>query len=130
MSKNLYPKQLISFADQIALLKDRGMVVEDENKALHILQNVGYYRLCGYWYPLLKDKENHVFKPGATFDTAFAIYKFDSKLIITELEKIEVAVKTKIVSILSQQIFRIVGFAMMCHYKDLGWHIIGHLMEE
>lgn len=24
MSKNLYPKQLISFADQIALLKDRG----------------------------------------------------------------------------------------------------------
>ena len=106
MSKISYTKQLISFEEQIALLKDRGMSVEDKNKALHILQNVSYYRLSGYWYPLLEDKEKHVFKPGATFDTVFAIYKFDSKLrklIITELEKIEVAVRTQIVHILSQR---------------------------
>lgn len=106
MSKIPYTKHLISFEDQVALLKDRGMSVEDEDKALHILQNVSYYRLSGYWYPLIGDKQNHVFKPGATFDTVFAIYKFDSKLrklIITELEKIEVAVRTQIVHILSQQ---------------------------
>ncbi|MCS3268213.1 Abi family protein [Bacteroides fragilis] len=39
-----------------------------------------------------------LFKPCSTFDVAYNIYKFDSelrKLIITELEKIEVAVRTQ-----------------------------------
>lgn len=85
-----YPKHLISFTDQINLLKQRGMVFEDEPKALHLLQNISYYRLSGYWYPLLTDKQQHIFKPGSTFETAYNIYKFDSelrKLIIAEIEK-------------------------------------------
>ena len=72
------------------------MVFEDEPKALHLLQNISYYRLSGYWYPLLTDKQQHIFKPGSTFETAYNIYKFDSelrKLIIAEIEKIEVAVR-------------------------------------
>lgn len=48
-----YPKHLISFTDQINLLKQRGMVFGNEPKALHLLQNISYYRLSGYWYPLL-----------------------------------------------------------------------------
>lgn len=62
--------------------------------------------MSGYWYPLLADKENHRFKPGSTFEAAYTIYKFDSelrKLIITELEKIEVAVRTQVAYILSSQ---------------------------
>ena len=106
MPKIAYPKQLISFADQIALLKCRGLSFCDETKALHLLQNISYYRLSGYWYPLLADKQNHKFKPGSTFESAYVIYKFDSelrKLIITELEKIEVAVRTQTTYILSSQ---------------------------
>mgnify|MGYP000795390816 FL=1 len=106
MTKIPYPKQLISFPDQIALLKQRGLVFTDETKALHLLRNISYYRLSGYWYPLLADKQNHLFKPGSTFDAPYNIYKFDSelrKLIITELEKIEVAVRTQTAYILSSQ---------------------------
>lgn len=106
MTKIPYPKHLISFSDQIALLKQRGLSFTDENKALHLLQNISYYRLSGYWYPLLADKENHRFKPGSTFEAAYTIYKFDGelrKLIITELEKIEVAVRTQVAYILSSQ---------------------------
>ena len=93
-----YPKHLISFTGQINLLKQRGMIFGDEPKALHLLQNISYYRLSGYWYPLLADKQQHIFKPGSTFETAYNIYKFDSelrKLIIAEIEKIEVAVRTQ-----------------------------------
>lgn len=82
------------------------MVFEDEPKALHLLQNISYYRLSGYWYPLLTDKQQHIFKPGSTFETAYNIYKFDSelrKLIIAEIEKIEVAVRTQTAYILSSQ---------------------------
>lgn len=106
MTKIPYPKQLISFTDQIALLKQRGLVFTDETQALHLLHNISYYRLSGYWYPLLADKPKHQFKPGSTFDAAYNIYKFDSelrKLIITELEKIEVAVRTQTAYILSSQ---------------------------
>ena len=101
-----YSKQLISFTDQITLLKQRGLILEDEVRALHLLQNISYYRLSGYWYPLLSDKQRHIFKPGSTFEAAYNIYKFDSelrKLIIAELEKIEVAVRTQTAYILSTQ---------------------------
>ena len=82
------------------------MIFGDEPKALHLLQNISYYRLSGYWYPLLADKQQHIFKPGSTFETAYNIYKFDSelrKLIIAEIEKIEVAVRTQTAYILSSQ---------------------------
>ena len=101
-----YSKQLISFTDQITLLKQRGLILGDEVRALHLLQNISYYRLSGYWYPLLADKQRHIFKPGSTFEAAYNIYKFDSelrKLIIAELEKIEVAVRTQTAYILSTQ---------------------------
>ena len=80
------------------------MTFADENKALHLLGNISFHRFSGYWYPLLYDKKNHVFKSGATFDAAFHIYKFDRELrnlIHSELEKIEVAVRTKMAYILS-----------------------------
>lgn len=103
-NKTPYPKQLISFTEQIALLKQRGMTFTDETKAFHLLRNISYYRLSGYWYPLLADKQLHIFKPGSTFEAAYSMYKFDCEfrqLLIVELEKIEVAVRTQIAYILS-----------------------------
>ena len=104
MPKSIYSKKFIPCADQIPLLKARGMKFVDENKALHLLENISYYRLSGYWYPLLADKQNHFFKSNATFEAAFNLYRFDRelrKLILSELEKIEVAVRTKMTHILS-----------------------------
>ena len=88
-------------------MKNRGLIIEDEPKALHLLEVVSYYRLSGYWHPLLADKQNHLFKSNATFETAFSIYKFDRELrllILRELEKIEVAVRAKMIYVLSQSL--------------------------
>jgi len=98
MNKVTYSKPFLSYQDQILLLKSRGMLFGNEDKALHLLERIGYYRLSGYWYPLLADKHNHIFKAGANFETAFNLYKFDRelrKLISAEVEKIEVAVRSK-----------------------------------
>ena len=106
MNKIAYPKEQKSFDEQIALLKQRCMNFEDEVRANCILQNVSYYRLSGYWYPLLKDKQRHIFKDGASFDNAYSIYKFDSalrKLVLSEIEKIEIAVRTQFSYIMSQE---------------------------
>ena len=41
-------KPAYSIADQISLLKQRGMLFRDEGKASHFLENISYYRLKGY----------------------------------------------------------------------------------
>ncbi|MCE9537792.1 MAG: Abi family protein, partial [Bacteroidetes bacterium] len=45
-----------------------------------MLQNVSYYRLAGYWWPMQWDKTNHTFKPNSTFENIIAIYNFDWEL--------------------------------------------------
>ena len=104
MKRIPYLKSHLSYQAQVSLLKSRGLKFADENKALHLLENISYYRLSGYWYPFLADKQNHIFKPEADFETGFNLYNFDRelrKLMISELEKIEIAVRTRMAYVLS-----------------------------
>ena len=63
MPKVPYPKQIQTFASQIGILKQRGMTFADEAAAETWLHRVSYYRMSGYWYPLLANRVNHTFKP-------------------------------------------------------------------
>jgi abortive infection bacteriophage resistance protein len=104
MSKVLYLKPFLSYQAQMGQLKLRGLQFADDEKALHLLKYIGYYRFSGYLYPLLANKQQPVFKSGATFEAAFNLYKFDSelrKLIIASLEIIEVAVRSQMTYSLS-----------------------------
>lgn len=107
MPKVPYTKPPLTYKEQITQLKERGLQVEDEDKALHILENISYYRLSAYWYPMLKSpKESHLFKVEASFDKAFRLYCFDKELrqlVARELEKIEVSVRGKMIYILAQK---------------------------
>jgi abortive infection bacteriophage resistance protein len=106
MSKIPFTKLPLTYEQQVSLLKERGLNIENEPKLLHLLQVISYYRLSGYWYPLLSDKQNHSFKEGACFESAFNLYKFDRELrllIMRELEKIEVAVRAKMIYVLSHK---------------------------
>jgi abortive infection bacteriophage resistance protein len=104
MDRSQFSKKPLKYEEQIELLKQRGIVIENEQKAIHILQTISYYRLSGYWYPFLEDKKNHRFKPNSTFESAFKLYCFDRKLrqlVISELEKIEVSIRAKMAYIMS-----------------------------
>jgi abortive infection bacteriophage resistance protein len=106
MSKVPYNKPALSYADQLKKLKQRGLIVNDESTFLNLLEKKSYFRLSGYWYPLLSDKVKHIFKPGADFDTVYSIYLFDRslrQLVIRELEKIEIAIRAKMIYIFSHQ---------------------------
>lgn len=104
MSKVPYTKTALSYADQLQQLKNRGLLIANVPKALHLIEVISYYRLSGYWYPMLANKQKHQFKPNSNFETAFNIYKFDRELrllISSELEKIEVSVRSKMIYVLS-----------------------------
>lgn len=106
MSKIPYAKKSLTYTEQLSQLKSRGLIIEDENKAAHLLEVVSYYRLSGYWYPLLANKQAHQFKDNASFNTGFKLYCFDRelrKLALAELEKIEVAIRSKLIYILSHR---------------------------
>ena len=105
MPKEPYKEPALDYAGQLQQLKDRGLIVENDAKALHLLENISYFRLSGYWHPMLNEpKSAKFFKPKATFNNAFRLYCFDRelrKLVSSELEKIEIAIRAKMIYILS-----------------------------
>jgi len=102
-----YIKPALTYATQIQQLKNRGLIINSDPKALHLLTTISYYRLSGYWYPMLSNpKSAHIFKPRSTLDNAFRLYCFDRelrKILTGELEKIEVAIRAKMIYTLSHR---------------------------
>jgi abortive infection bacteriophage resistance protein len=94
----IYTKPAITVDDQIVLLKNRGLIINNEQFAKDSLLKISYYRLAGYWWPLQSDKVNHTFKPNSKFETVIKIYEFDSELrtlLFDVIEQIEIAVRSK-----------------------------------
>lgn len=73
-----YTKQPISIAEQITILKNRGLLFDDEQAAIEYLKIISYFRLANYWKPMERDKINHVFKPQSKFENVVRLYNFDS----------------------------------------------------
>lgn len=93
-----------SIADQIALLKKRGMLFNDEQSAHHFLANISYYRLKGYWWDMQDDVTLHTFKSNTYFEDIIDRYNFDRRLrliLFDAIERIEIALRTKMIYHLS-----------------------------
>lgn len=105
INKTLYTKKPKSFQKQVALLKDRGLVFEDEQRAIKVLTYVSYNRLSNYWHPILKEpKEAELFVEGSKFIDVFRLYQFDSELrtlTFNAIEQLEVAIRTQLIYHLS-----------------------------
>ncbi|MBP9153554.1 MAG: Abi family protein [Xanthomonadales bacterium] len=111
-----YARPHLSFVDQLALLKSRGLTVSNDATALSYLRRLGYYRLSAYWYPFRKREMKEVdgklsyvvydaFQPGSTFQAAVDLYVFDKKLrmlVMDGLERVEVAIRVDIAHHLGQ----------------------------
>ena len=95
-----YTKQPISIADQIDILKRRGLRIDNEEEAAIVLSNISYFRLAGYWRTMEQDSISHQFRPGSLFEDAVARYNFDSELktlIFAAIQRIEISVRTRII---------------------------------
>ena len=96
------PKQIVR------ILKERGMLMDDEQKVENYLMNIGYHRLSAYIYPFYKNPKNDlVLKEGVSFEQVLALYRFDKKLrilLFNEMEKIEVAIRSVLTNIGCQEL--------------------------
>jgi hypothetical protein len=106
-----YTKPWLSIDEQLAKLRQRGMVVSDPAKSRDYLERIGYYRLSGYWFAFRERSElccalnpaalgKHErskpgrlpldqFKPGASFENAVDLYVFDKKLRLMAMDALE-----------------------------------------
>ncbi len=110
-------KTALEINEQIAKLKERGMIIDDEAKAKEILLDVGYYRLGFYTFPferkvvewrrcvhrcsrseILRHRD-HILMEGIKFDDIVELYYFDTdlrRLLMCFINRIEVNFRTQI----------------------------------
>jgi len=71
-----------TMSEQINLLKSRGLVFNDEVKAINTLLHNNYYRLTGYWrkYQINPDAKDDRFVNNTKFEDIIEIYTIDAKL--------------------------------------------------
>ncbi|MEO5347743.1 MAG: Abi family protein [Magnetococcus sp. YQC-9] len=101
-----YDKPHTSFAQQIALLQSRGMIIDDYAQAIHCLTHLNYYRLVAYWLPFEEEHATHRFRPGTRFSEVLNLYEFDRKLrllMMDAIERVEVSLRTQWAYYLSKE---------------------------
>jgi abortive infection bacteriophage resistance protein len=110
MTKKTYNKTPLTFQDQLALLKQRQLVVDNDSKAIDYLSEISYYRLSAYFLPYQKTKDT--FNTNTNFKQIIDTYSFDRELrllVFDCIERIEVAIRTQMV------------YTMSMHYNDSHW---------
>ena len=73
-------KRFLTYDDQIALLKQRGMSVSDEEYAKQVLEQIGYYELVNGYKAIFKNDRGDGYLPGTAFEELLALYKCDENL--------------------------------------------------
>ncbi|TDT40206.1 Abi-like protein [Halospina denitrificans] len=73
-----------TYDEQIEILRRRGMIIPNPDRACHYLQHMNYYRLTAYWLPFEADHASHRFQPGTRFEDALNLYIFDRELRLLE----------------------------------------------
>jgi len=85
--------------EQLKLLKDRGLIINDDKKAKEILLDIGYYRLGFYWF-YFQEEESHNFEEDIDLDEIVELYYFDfdiKMLLLRYIYRIEVHFRTQLV---------------------------------
>ena len=106
MAKNKIFKTL---DEQIEILKSKGLIVEDEQKAMDILFRENYFFLNGYRHLFTRSMRENQFVEGTTFDELYAMFTFDRRL-RNIMFKYILVIENNIKSIISYQLSRKYGF--------------------
>ena len=87
-----------TYPEQLEILKSRGLLVPDEEHALHCLAHHNYYRLSAYRFPLTVAGDPDRFLPDVTFEDLWNLYHFDRTLraLVSEaVKRVEISVRSR-----------------------------------
>ncbi|MFK8794852.1 Abi family protein [Planococcus plakortidis] len=121
-------KSFSTHDEQLAILKSRGLAIEDEAAARRVLSRDNYYALIdGYKEPFLERNETknpygeELYETGTTFNHILALYQFDRKLrllVLGELLKFERSIKSKLAYRFSERFPEVDSFLDNANYSS------------
>ena len=95
--------------EQIAILENKGLTINDYDKAKEVLLKENYFFVNGYRHLLMKNNNSDRFVEGATFDELYAIFLFDRKIRNIMFKNILI-IENNIKSIISYQLSKKYGY--------------------
>ena len=66
--------------EQIEILREKGLVINNEKYAKEVLLRENYFFINGYRYPFLKSLNNKLFIKGTSFEEFYSLFLFDRSL--------------------------------------------------
>ena len=95
--------------EQLEILKARGLVINDYDKAKAILFRENYFFLNGYRHLLVDQSQSNHFVEGATFEELYSIFVFDRRIRNIIFKNILI-IENNIKSIISYQLSKKYGY--------------------
>lgn len=114
-------KNPTTYEEQIEILKSRNLIIENEDRAVSILQRVNYYRLSAY---TLTYKNNNGIYEKVSIENVYNLYKFDKNLrnlILPMLEDIEIAFRTHISYLIAHK-YGALGYKNSKNFRNSKYH--------
>lgn len=101
------PKEYKTYQELVDLLESRGMQISDRARAVRKLEQIGYYRLSGFWYPCRSfgafdirtksEVRGDFFQSNIDFNLITDLYLFDKKLrqlMLDAIERVEIHIRS------------------------------------
>ena len=104
-------------------LKSIGLIVDDEEYAKKILNDISYFRLVKAYSLNLKPK-NGCYDKQTTFKEIVDLYLFNAnfrQIIFTEIEKVEINVRCRVANFFAEQ-YGVLGYLQAENFADENYH--------
>ena len=73
-------KQFKTLNEQVEILKDRGLIIKDEEYVKRILLKENYFFLSGYRHLFYRSKKDKMYVNGVTFEELYSLFVFDRNI--------------------------------------------------
>lgn len=124
VAKRPYDKPATTYSQQIDILRSRGMIINNPDRAEFYLKHLNYYRLAGYWLPFEENHDVHRLQKGVRFESVLGLYQFDRELrllLLDAIERIEVSLRSHWAFALGHA-YGPHGYLLEEHAHDVGRH--------
>ena len=109
--------------EQVENLKSIGLIVDDEEYAKKILNDISYFRLVKAYSLNLKPK-NGCYDKQTTFKEIVDLYLFNAnfrQIIFLEIEKVEINVRCRVANFFAEQ-YGVLGYLQAENFADENYH--------
>lgn len=112
-------KQFRNLDEQVQILKNKGLIIQDEKYTKQVLLRENYFFLNGYRHLFLKSSTNKTFKTGTTFEELYSLFLFDRSF-RNVIFKYLLVIENNLKSIMSYQLSKKYGYkeSQYLRYKN------------